>query len=339
LALLTLPAGGLRLLATRDDPTDPGQVGINVFRAPAQGLSWRRKPGDVWGGSDAGTSESVAAALTPSGVTVSAWPGFVQAGPSAGATGTAVGSQMTTAELATDALTGQVIYGGITFAPPGGYLMAPGVPAIGTAQLIPGLATAGAAGMTARVGAQGVFAATTTGHRVQLSAFGGATRTLASGPFTVAKAFAASGGRLWLVWGASRQRLYVTRSNLSVTRFEPLQRIALPPRAKALLNVAGEGTGGTLDLFADVGRYWHTRVLPVLAVRVTAGRRFLLARVSDAGSPVAGAVVMVGRRRARTSASGTARLRLARAGRHSRRLVVVRKPGYARARARVTVPG
>ncbi len=334
LALLTLPAGGLRLLATRDDP---GHVGINVFRAGAQGLSWRLEPGDVWGGTSAGASQSVAAALTPSGVTVSAWPGFVQAGPIAGATGTAVGNQMTTAELATDALTGQVIYGGITLAPPGGYLIAPGVPAIGKAQLIPSLATPGAAGMTARIGAQGVFAATTTGDRVQLSMFGGSTRTLARGRFTVAKAFAASGGRLWLVWGASRARLYVTRSNLSVTRFEPIQRIALPPRAGALVNVAGEGTAGPLDLFADVGRYWHARVLPALTVRVTAGRRVLRVRVGDAGSPVAGAVVTVGRRRVRTSEAGTADLRLARGGRGGRHVVVVvvvvRKAGYARARA------
>ncbi len=108
---------------------------------------------------------------------------------------------------------------------------------------------------------------------------GGGTRTLARGPFSFAKVFAAPGGRLWLAWGDTNDGLYVTRSNAAGTKFETVQHLKLASGDVAgLANENGNGSAGPLDFFAlfqiggsDRG-YWQTHVFPKLSIGRSAGK-------------------------------------------------------------------
>jgi hypothetical protein len=95
----------------------------------------------------------------------------------------------------------------------------------------------------------------------------------------------------------------------------------------------GEGSLGLLDVLAHVSTSgslatWHTQVRPGLLLSVTPGAttRF---RVTDAGDPVSGASIKVGKRTLRTNAAGLARAKLGK-GRFS---ATASKAGYVPAKA------
>jgi hypothetical protein len=157
---------------------------------------------------------------------------------------------------------------------------------------------------------------------------------------------AAPGGRLWLFY-AARGAAYATRSNSTVTRFAPAQRLSLPPGA-ALAGLLGEGSRGPLDLLALVtaGRATtaqHQRVLPSLAITLSTARLrrsrggSVAVRVLDVTDPVAGAVVRIGARGVRTDALGRATVRVGRGARLGRLRIVASKSGYVRATGIVRV--
>ena len=111
------------------------------------------------------------------------------------------------------------------------------------------------------------------------------------------------------------------------------------PGTSALWDVFGEGSLGTLDVFAHVTARgglatWHRQVLAGLTLRCTPKKTGATCRVTDAGAPVAGAKVRAGGRTATTAGSGVASLSLPK-GRHA---VTATKAGYSPASARVRVP-
>ena len=61
----------------------------------------------------------------------------------------------------------------------------------------------------------------------------------------------ASSGRIWVMWGnaAVGGGVAVTRSNMAVTRFEPIQRLKL--KSGSLYRLSGDGRLGPLDLLVD----------------------------------------------------------------------------------------
>jgi hypothetical protein len=112
-------------------------------------------------------------------------------------------------------------------------------------------------------------------------------------------------GRLWTFWYQSDGHIYARRSNISATKWGPLRRIAAVGHTQTIYRVTGEGSLGPLDVFGLLDRggndlgYWQTRILPVLALRVTKAKLSkttfkLTVRVTDVGDPVAGAVVKIG---------------------------------------------
>ncbi|HEX2234576.1 MAG TPA: hypothetical protein VHG69_14555 [Thermoleophilaceae bacterium] len=226
---------------------------------------------------------------------------------------------------------------------------------IGPRSIAPGPRVAEAqhrVGVTGRIGASGVYVAYLSGGnqfraRPAVWRFGdpGATvvsRTIGARAVSVA---AAPGGRLWVFWQRDG-RLYATRSDPAAARFGPLVSLGPPPGARAVHDLAGEGSRGPLDLLALAGRrrtgagIWHRRVLPRLELAVVRNRRGgLTLRVTDAGLAVAGARIRIagvaarpGARR-RTSLRGTARFRIAR-GRYR---ATAAKRGYAPASLPVRV--
>jgi hypothetical protein len=328
LALLVMPDGTLRLFASGAPVTGSAVVGINTFTAQANGTGWQLDQGAVWGGPPAGASATVGAALTKDGQPVTGWGGTYYAGLAGGGTGTTVCSCFSLqGDLATDAGSGAVFMSGI--GQPSGYKLAgtyvqQALPSIGNRVVLPSANQGfGDSGISGRLGAPGIYVAYSDNTRsgvskpaLRLYRYGGATRTIAHGPFTVAKVFPGPAGRLWLVWGDAADGVFVTRTSKSVGRLEPVQKLKSPPGTGFLRNAEGEGSVGALDLFVDsdaggVG-FWHTHVLPLLQASASTVRgakskpSTVNVHVTDAGDAVAGAAVKIGSLARQTDASGKA---------------------------------
>jgi hypothetical protein len=163
--------------------------------------------------------------------------------------------------------------------------------------------------IAARVGG-GVYSAYTPDFaKVRLLRYGGRPASVPEPKgIQVSTAGVATGpeGRLWVFY-ANPQNTYVTRTNRSVSGFEPVQTFPSPPKTLTYFRLEGEGSAGALDLFADVlvdgaqkdGAYYrHVNALFGLALakapirsrgKVTAVR--VTVRVLDAGDGVVGAKV------------------------------------------------
>ena len=168
---------------------------------------------------------------------------------------------------------------------------------------------------------------------MRLYRYGGASRTLATGPYLSATLCPGPAGRLWAAWG-DPTGLYVTRSSRSAGALEPVQKLKLPPGTNGLTFLQCEGSTGPIDLFANLttgtaGGFWHTHVLARLAVHASVARTKAGAKVTisvrDAGDPVAAASVTVAGRQLKTGSGGTVTLVL-RPGSYSARTTA---PGYA----------
>jgi hypothetical protein len=250
---------------------------------------------------------------------------------------------------AVDAASGEVVASWQSLAGSGGIYLQGVAPSAGAAQVVPGQPKNNIV-LAGRDTGPGVFAAYTPDAKtVRLLRYGGGSVAVGSvasvQPSTLGVATGPQ-GRIWVMWGSDSGGFAVTRSNMAVTRFEPIQHIAYVP--SSLWRLAGDGRLGPLDLLVDeippsksgpippTGTFYG-RVLPLLsmtvketAVKSKAGKVIaytLAVVVTDAGDPVAGATVSAAGGKAKTSSSGAAKLTLASAtGGHA--TVTATKPTY-----------
>jgi hypothetical protein len=124
---------------------------------------------------------------------------------------------------------------------------------------------------------------------------------------------AAPDGRMWVMWqDASEAKLYASRSNEDVSEFGGAAELDPASGATTIWKVAGDATDDDLDVLAsmttpDSLATWHTKVLPGLGVDVTKKRKQVTVTVQDAGVPVKGAKVRVGKQTFTTDKSGKAK--------------------------------
>jgi hypothetical protein len=340
LALLALPDRSLRLFAAGAAHPGSATSGITTFTAPEAGGSWSLQS-PFWGGAVAASASVIGATLTKDGQTVTAWRGYAGEGIPAVAPANPDVADQTASALATDAASGGVVLAGVTIAGKGGVYAQQILPTRGPSVLLPlpNGQNDWNSGASGRSGAPGVYVAYGDGKAARLYRYGGASKTLARGPYTSATACSGPDGRLWVAWGNGSTGLFVTRSSRAVSGFEPVQKLKLPGGTQAgVTYLQCEGSAGPLDLFADVqigasGGFWHAHVLGRLSVGASVAKGKATVTVRDAGDPVAGASVSVGGRHASTDAQG----RVALALRKGSYAVMATASGYAPASVRLTV--
>jgi hypothetical protein len=322
LALLAMPDKTLRLFAAGGHTLGLGSslVGVNTLTAPASGSAWTLQAGVVWGGAVANAASQIGAALTKDGQPVTAWAGTVHASLDPAAASVGFHADMGTSQLATDQTSGAVVLAGETIAGKGGTFVQQVLPSPGPSVLLPSALQERSSGLAARIGSSGVYVAYADAKSVRLFRYGGATKTIARGPYDATGVFAGPAGRLWITWGDASDGLFVTRSSRSVSAFEPVQKIALPAQTNALYHLQGEGSDGPLDLFADllVGTkdrgFRHVHVLAEFSLHAHVTKTKTGAKVTlsarDAGDAIAGAAITVAGKHLRTNARGQATLAL-----------------------------
>jgi hypothetical protein len=333
LAVVVMPDGTLRLFT-------PGVGGINTFTAPAGGGSWSQQSGAAWGGAIAESAYVVGATLTKDGQPVTAWRGTAAEGvPPGSIPADGYEGGMAQSYLATDAASGAVVLAGETNAGQGGAYVQQILPSPGPKVVLGTLAKEWSDGLSARIGAPGVYVANADGKAAKLYRYGGGSKTLAGGPFTSAGVCAGPDGRLWVAWGDPSDGLFVTRSNRAASAFEPVQKLKLAQTTDGgLAFLQCEGSAGPLDLFADVpsgggAGFWHTHLLAQLSLSAHAAKGKVTISAGDAGDPVAGVRIAVGGKHVTTDAKGQATLTL-RPGRYA---ATATAGGYAPASARFKV--
>jgi hypothetical protein len=230
---------------------------------------------------------------------------------------------------------GQVAGGWQSLAGSGGDWMRVLAPALGAAQQVPGQIKPT---LEVAAGSSNFYAPyTNDGKHVAVQRYGGSSLAVGSARGVSADklgAASSAGGRIWVMWGAAGTNVAVTRSNMAVTRFEPIQRLKL--NSLGLGRLSGDGLLGPLDLFADQipnskgpadpGTF-YARVLPELSASAKLKKHKLTVTVSDAGDAVAGAVVKAAGKKATTNAKGVATLKLP-AKVKSKPAISVTKTGY-----------
>lgn len=327
-ALIVMPDKTLRLFVTGES-TPKASSGVNMLTAPASGRPFTLDTGHVWGGEFGAASPYIAATLSH-GQIVTAWAGSFNVG----LVGTphdqypTVHSFMSVPQLATDAKTGAVVFSGITNEGKGGVFVEQVLPGRGPAVFLStdGNTDPGVSGATARIGARGVYilVANSNAKTLSLVRYDGSTVVVARGePYYYCNVFAAPGGKLWVVWWpGTGNDLFATRSNGAVSKFEAVQALPLPTNLQLDDNpLYGNGSGGPLDLFARMSTsslqgFLFTHVLALMnltsaVVPIKSKKGKLLGQelkifVSDAGDPVPGATVTIGKRKAVTKTAGVA---------------------------------
>jgi hypothetical protein len=332
LSLVGMADGSVRLFASGGvRPNLPSNLsGINSFVSPPGAGGWTLDPAALWGGAIAGAADEISATILGNNQPVTAWSGgfvHVGLGPSAGPDPSYQPDCCGIApQLATDGGTGAVVMSWLSNGRQSGTYVKQVLPSPGAMESLPSGLTEGSSGIAARIGAPGTFVAFTDPNTqaVELHKYGATTSVVKKGPYRVAKVFAAPEGRLWMLWGDANSGVFVTRSNKAVSRWEPVQKLPLPPNLTAFYNAQGEGSAGPLDAFVDllIGTtdrgFWRTHMLPqdsLSAALSGAGGRshteHVSFRVTDAGDPVKGAIIAVLRggatlARLRTDANGRA---------------------------------
>jgi hypothetical protein len=319
LALVAMPDDTLRLFAAGATHAGSSAFGINTFTAPASGGAWQLQNGTFWGGAIANSAAYIGATLARGGQPVTAWRGFIGEGVP-GRTSGAYQGGMTASQLATDAGDGAVVLSAVTNAGQGGVYVQQVLPGQGTRVILPlpGGLNDWNSSLTARIGAAGTYVAYADGKAARLYRYRGATSVLRRGAFTSAAACAAPAGRLWVAWGDKADGLFLTRSNMAATAFEPVQRVKLPQNTgDGLTYLQCEGSLGPVDLFADAfigsaGGFWHNHLLPRFTLQARVSRSSVALVARDAGDPVAGVTIKVGGKRVLTNAGGKASVALRR---------------------------
>jgi hypothetical protein len=278
LALLGMPGGSLRLLAAGGSAGGLGShaVGINSFIRPFGSTTWSLDP-TVYGGAVANAADELGATIAGNGWVYTTWSGaIVHIGflPSDGDPSYQPDCCGADPQVVTDA-TGAVFLAWISNGHFAGTFVREIWPSESSVFALPSGTTSGSFGLAAPFGQGAYVAYVDQAHqKVQLYKYLRGIQTLATGSFQVAKAFRALGGRLWVMWGSGSGGIWVTRSNMTVTKFEPIRHLTLPPATNGFYNAEGEGSPGQLDLFADVltGRtdrgFWRTHVLPTATLTI-----------------------------------------------------------------------
>lgn len=211
--------------------------------------------------------------------------------------------------------------------------------------------------ITGRPGRAGVWLAYAGGYpttrRVLLWRYGAArSHTLANMASVGDVAISSSPeGRLWVAWSAG-DRIWARRSNLDATVFGAATSTPVVSGTETIYKLAVNAQDGRLDLLGsfdprrgDGVRTWHTQLragLTVVAtpIRVVAGARSaqqIRLRVTDAGDPVAGATVRLGRQSAVTGRGGTVTLDVPAGARRGSLTVRAIRGGYVDGIATVRV--
>jgi hypothetical protein len=353
--LLRMPDGTLRAFFGGIRSTSPGETNnsMNTATAPPAGMPWTLKPGKAAQATYAYATGVAGAGLAKDGTPISTWSGTPGLGYHYGVDPSTSdrnisqsGCCLYTPDIAVDSSSGQAWVGfysnenaspGVFVnaigpgGPQGGRRLAPGS-VVNNDAIYPGNRTS----LTGRIGAPGVFLFFGQGYPT--------FKTIAlwkvdtARPHIVIKAdrnehanvAPAPEGRLWLMWEVNG-RIFAARTNKAATRVGPAN--VLPaPGSKTIYRLNGEGSAGVLDLIVNDGQgFWHQQVWPRLQLVASRSGKSIVFRVLDAGDPIAGATVKVGRRTLRTGANGTATLRRAPAGRVT---ATASKTGYVSATLR-----
>jgi hypothetical protein len=331
------PDGGLRVFVGGDHAPATTNPGLVTATSPAEGAPWTIQPDPVSPGADA-TATDIGATTAKDGTPIAVWatPTSLRYryGVDPAATDVVVslaGCCASHPNAATDVVTGQSYVAlASSAARASGIVVQPIGPrgVVGQPQYAPGSASKNRAAavapderiaIAARRGASGVYVAYGVGYPtvkgVALWSVGAAHAVLrlpAQGASEIALA-AAPDGRLWLAW-ARNGTSYVTRTNRTATRVEPVRAISSPPRTTSIWRVQEEGSLGPLDLVINVDAvggttFWHQQILPLLSLAVSAvtqdgATRYSFA-VTDAGDPVPNATVKVGTQTLTTGLAGT----------------------------------
>lgn len=359
--------GGIR--STNSNETNNS---MNAATAGSAGASWSLVKGSVVHTTNAYAS-TAAAALESSGTPVTGWATSYGLGVHVGLNPAAADEMLQKAccayqpALAVDASSGAVVLAWFSDAGTQKGILVQGVAPAGARLLAPGSASSPDAdehrtGITARLGAPGVFVAYCAGaagssfcRSVDLWRYGGVQPlVVARAPNAVTHAgrrvSAAPGpdGRIWVMWTRGH-RIYASRTNRAATRPGPVVSTAPPPGMSEIWKLDGDGANGPLDLLASVDAgdgghiaAWHTQLLPPLQVRVQPSSfpadsgATIRITVTDVGDPVSNARVAVAGRSLTTDAAGRAVLTMPKRGKAGSFPVRVTKPGYAAAAARLS---
>jgi hypothetical protein len=346
--IITMPDGSLRLFYGVVIPS-PG--GIRMSSAGPSGTGWTgggKVSNDNTGGDPGATSDK-------GGTPIFAWTSGINAYYKIGSTtdvhlGPSPRCCFYDMEAAVDDANGQAFiayHSNVTDA--NGLFVRQITPNLGAPQRAPNLLTGRnflapdhRMPLVARQGG-GVYFAYCTGYprclQVRLWRVGGRAMVVATGR-DIEDVNLARGpdGRLWVMWQDSA-RLRATRTNKPASKAGAIVNVPSPPGTSSLWDTFGEGSLGTLDLFAHVSAQgglatWHRQVLPGLTLKCSPKKGGATCRVTDAGAPVAGAKVRSGGKTATTAGSGIASLSLS----SGRKAVTATKAGYSPASARVRVP-
>jgi hypothetical protein len=214
-------------------------------------------------------------------------------------------------------------------------------------------------GLTGRPGKPGVYAAYNGSSPSQGSVL--VWRFGAAGATTVARnratqlhdpAIAATpDGRLWVAWSASG-RIWARRSNPAVTKWGAVSSIPVRRGTGTVYKLALNASTGPLDVFGGFAppsgsgvQTWHSQILPGLTLTVSPTKPSLAkgkhgtitATVTDAGTAVQGAKVLLGNSGATTNKNGKAKLKVGPITSTASFTVRATKPGYAATSVRVRV--
>src|SRR5262245_27244214 len=291
-----------------DVSVHPQQTGVETALSGDGGASWTASRAVV--ATSKAYTAGIGAVQGPANVPLFAWgdtdPGSAgyHVGVSPATPDTHYGQTTTCCEyapnVAVDGLTGQeflaykFIYpdnvSGTSVQPIGGGLVHPPGADAAETEIRPAL--------TGRIGAGGVYLAyqrgtnqflsraavwnATTGKPVDNGLFGKQKRVQAIGIASGAD------GRLWVFW-RSGSKLFGTRSNKQATRFGALVKVATLKGNPQLMNLAGEGSRGPLDVIAvfrkgsgDDASLWHNRLLPGLSLAAKVKGHKVTFTVTDA---------------------------------------------------------
>ena len=341
--LLRMPDNTLRVFFGGIRSGAPGEPNdaMNTATAPASGRPWTLYPGHAAQATYAYATTYAGVGLAKNGAPISTWAGTPGLGFHFGIDASdpdgkipQSGCCLYNPDIAVDLASGQawVGFSSNESATPGMFVNAigPGGPE-GARKLAPGSTSGksfnqplGVTPITGRIGGPGVYLAYGQGYP--------SSKTIALWRVDTAKlqivikadgmrhagVAPAPDGRLWLMWDRGGT-IYATRTNRAATNVGPLSTLR-PPGSKSVYELAGDGTGGLLDLFANDGQgLWHQQVWPRLqltsSARQAGAGRTITFRALDAGDPVAGATIKAGGRTLKTSAKGSATLRQASAAR------------------------
>ena len=358
------PDGGLRVFVGGDHTPATTNPGLVTATSPAEGAPWTIQPDPVSPGADAAATD-IGATTAKDGTPIAVWATptglrYRYGVDPAGADLVIPVSRCCAShpDAATDIVTGQSYVALASSASRASGIIVQSIGlrgAVGRPLYAPGSAskkrTAAVApdervAIAARLGAGGVYVAYGVGYPTvkgvalwSVGATHAVLRLPAAGASEIALA-AAPDGRLWLAWERNGT-CYVTRTNRTATRVEPVRAVSSPPRTTSIWRVQGEGSLGPLDLVINVDAaggttFWHQQILPLLSLTVAAvaqpggATRYSFA-VTDAGDPVPNATVRVGAQTLTTGLAGTVVLTTT----DQPLAALVSKVGYATGSARI----